>query len=66
MLMQGAAVQRPAKVAPTKSGSGNTVLEKAQSVKVAPGEYKYDNQEGILIPKKFLTSSHFVQLGIRS
>ena len=41
MLMKGAAAQKPQKAA-----SGNKVLEKAQSIKVAPGEYKYDNQEG--------------------
>jgi multifunctional beta-oxidation protein len=42
-LMQGA---QKANAAATKGASGNKVLEKAQSIKISPGEYKYDNQEG--------------------
>jgi hypothetical protein len=45
MLMEGVKAQRPQK-AGTKAASGNAVLEKAQSIKVPEGEYKYDNQEG--------------------
>jgi len=63
MLMQGAGAQRPKKAAPSKSVSGNQVLEKAQSIKVPPGEYKYDSQEGILFCLKLFIHSHFVQLG---
>jgi hypothetical protein len=48
MLMEGAVSQKSSKAAPSKGASGNQVLEKAQSIKVQPGEYKYDNQEGIL------------------
>jgi hypothetical protein len=66
MLMQGAVTQRPAKSGSAKGASGNKVLEKAQSVKVPPGEYKYDNQEGSYLQIIFLICSHFVQLGIRS
>lgn len=46
MLMEGAIAKRPAKAAPSGAVSGNKVLEKAQNIKVPPGEYKYDNQEG--------------------
>jgi hypothetical protein len=43
LLMEGA---KKAKAASAKGASGNKVLEKAQGVKIAPGEFKYDNQEG--------------------
>jgi len=43
LLMQGA---QKAKAAASKGSSGSKVLEKAQSIKIPPGEYKYDNQEG--------------------
>ena len=42
--MEGA--QKAKAAAGAKGASGNQVLEKAQGVKIAPGEYKYDNQEG--------------------
>jgi hypothetical protein len=43
LLMEGA---KKAKAAEGKRFSGNKVLEKAQAIKITPGEYKYDNQEG--------------------
>jgi hypothetical protein len=46
MLLAGLALQRPTKAAPTQGASGNKVLEKAQSIKIPIGEYKYDSQEG--------------------
>jgi hypothetical protein len=51
MLMKGAAAQKSKKSAPA---SGNKVLEKAQSIKVAPADFKYDNQEGIPPLRSFL------------
>jgi hypothetical protein len=47
MLMKGAAAQKSKKAAPG-GASGNKVLEKAQSIKVPPAEFKYDNQEGMI------------------
>ena len=47
MLLAGAALQRPTKAAATQGASGNKVLDKAQSIKLPIGEYKYDNQEGV-------------------
>jgi len=64
MLMEGAIAKRPAKAAPTGGASGNKVLEKAQSIKAPPGEYKYDNQEGMQFFRKVPNlKSHFVQFG---
>ena len=44
LLIQAAAAKRPAKAMPAKGG--NKILEKAQSIKISPVVYKYDNQEG--------------------
>jgi multifunctional beta-oxidation protein len=64
MLMQGAVAQRPAKPGSAKGASGNKVLEKAQSVKVSPGEYKYDNQEGSYLEIIFLSVVILYNLGL--
>ena len=64
MLMEGAIAKRPAKAASTGGASGNKVLEKAQSIKVPPGEYTYDNQEGTQFRHNSSNlDSHFVQFG---
>jgi len=47
MLMAGIKAARESNNAAAKGASRNKVLEKAQSIKIPPGEYKYDNQEGI-------------------
>jgi len=44
--MAGAMAQKAKNAVPAKGVSGSQVLEKAKSLKVSPGEYKYDNQEG--------------------
>jgi multifunctional beta-oxidation protein len=43
-LMAGA---KAARANSAKGPSGNKVLEKAQSIKIPLGEYKYDSQEGL-------------------
>jgi len=55
MLMEGAVIQRPTKSVPAKGTLGNRALEKAKSIKVRPGEYKYDSHEGTRIVGPFLT-----------
>lgn len=44
--MAGAIAQKAKKAAPAKGVSGSQVLEKAKSLKIRPGEYKYNDQEG--------------------
>lgn len=46
MLMKGAAAQKSKEAA--GGAAGNEVLEKAKSMKIPPGEYTYDNQEGMI------------------
>jgi hypothetical protein len=45
LLMDGI---KAAKASAAKGPSGNDVLAKAQAIKIPPGEFKYDNQEGKL------------------
>jgi hypothetical protein len=59
--MEGA---KKAKAASAKGASGNKVLEKAQAVKIAPGEYKYDNQEGRLSQDALLTLQLFYTIWV--
>jgi len=48
MLMAGIKAARESnKAAAGNNTSGNSVLEKAKSIKIPPGEFKYDNQEGL-------------------
>lgn len=46
LLMKGLAAQKAKSAAPAGGASGNKVLQKAQSIRVPPAEFKYDNQEG--------------------
>lgn len=61
MLMKGAAAQKSKNSAPA---SGNKVLEKAQSIKVAPADFKYDYQEGMPPPRFFLFLVILYNLGL--